>query len=313
MAFTSSMRKVSVITVNFNQAGLTEDLLKSLALNNLYSNVEIIVVDNGSTVNPVPKWSTDYPHVRFIRSEINLGFAGGNNIGIKEASGYYLFLINNDTEVTADLISILVTKLDHHPNIGMISPKIKFFQQPDTLQYAGFTAMNYYTARNLCIGYMEKDRGQYDRLTGSTGFAHGAAMMVRKEAVAKAGLMPENFFLYYEEMDWCEKIKKAGYEIWVEPRALIYHKESMSVGKKSALKEFFMNRNRILFIRRNAPPLARLTFFCHFGLLVVPRNTLIYLKEGRTDLLKQLFKAIWWNLTHSKDSASLGFPIHKLA
>lgn len=307
------MRKVSVITVNFNQTLLTEDLLKSLSFENQHPEIETIVVDNGSTINPIPELQDKFPHVCFIRSDINLGFAGGNNLGIRQASGDYLFLVNNDTEAIPGLIAGLVNILDTHPEVGMVSPKIKFHQMPQMLQYAGFTPMNYYTARNTCIGYMEEDAGQYDNTTGPTGYIHGAAMMVRKEAIEKAGLMPENFFLYYEEMDWCEKIRKAGYTIWVEPRASIYHKESMSVGKKSPLKEFFMNRNRILFIRRNAPLFARITFYCHFAFLVAPRNILMYVKEGRTDLVKQFLKAIWWNITHKKDSRDLGYPIQKIS
>lgn len=307
------MRKVSLITVNFNQASVTEELLASLSLHHHNSSTEIIVVDNGSTINPIPEWTVKYTNVCFIRSQSNLGFAGGNNLGIDKATGEYLFLINNDTEITDGLIEKLADILDKHPEVGMVSPKIRFFEDPDTLQYAGFTDMNFYTARNSCIGYMEKDLGQYDGLSGPTGFIHGAAMMVRRDAIEKAGLMAENFFLYYEEMDWCERIKKAGYSAWVELKAVIFHKESISVGKKSALKEYFMNRNRILFIRRNAPLMAKLTFYVHFALLVVPRNIINYLKEGRTDLLKQLFKAIWWNITHNKNSTHLGYPIKKLS
>jgi GT2 family glycosyltransferase len=306
------MRKVSVITVNFNQASITEDLLQSLSSNNHYPLTELIVVDNGSTINPVPEWIVKYPHICFIRSEWNLGFAGGNNLGIQKAKGDYLFFINNDTEVTNGLIDKLAGVLDTHAEVGMVSPKIKFYDAPQVLQYAGFTKMNYFTARNSCIGYMERDQGQYDETGGPTAFVHGAAMMVRTEAVQKAGMMAENFFLYYEEMDWCERIKRAGYTIWMEPEAVIYHKESMSVGKKSALKEFFMNRNRILFIRHNASAFAKVIFSLHFGLLVVPRNTLQYLKDKRTDLLAQLLKAIWWNITHKKDSKDLGYPLQKI-
>src|SRR5690606_37088037 len=168
----------------------------------------------------------------------------------------------------------LAAILDKHPEVGMVSPKIRYFHHPDTLQYAGFTPMNYFTARNKCIGEFEKDSGQYDHLTGPTGFAHGAAMMIRREAINKAGLMDENYFLYYEEMDWCEKIKRAGHDIWIVPEALIYHKESASVGQKSALKEFFMNRNRILFIRKNAPIRSRFIFYLYFTCVVFPRNIL---------------------------------------
>ena len=303
------MRKVSVITVNFNQPLVTEDLLQSLSLKNQYPLTEIIVVDNGSTINPVPGWRIKYPHVCFIRSDVNLGFAGGNNLGIERASGDYLFLINNDTEVTEDLIEKLTAVLETKPDVAMVSPKIRFFSETDILQYVGFTPMNYYTARNACVGYLEKDKGQYDDVSGPTGFIHGAAMMIRKDAIAKAGLMPETFFLYYEEMDWCERFRQAGYSIWVEPKALIYHKESISVGKNSPLKEFFMTRNRILFIRRNAKPLAKLVFYAHFGFLVTPRDVIKYTLQRRTDLVAQLFRAIWWNITHKKDSKDLGYPL----
>jgi GT2 family glycosyltransferase len=102
------MKKVSIVTVNFNQPGVTEDLLKSLAEVNSYPDLEIIVVDNGSKTNPVPEWQLRYPGILFIRSKVNTGFAGGNNIGIARATGDYLFLINNDTEVTAGLIGKLV-------------------------------------------------------------------------------------------------------------------------------------------------------------------------------------------------------------
>lgn len=306
------MNKVSVITVNYNQPQVTEDLLQSIFSLNRYPELEIIVVDNGSKNNPVPEWNSKYPDVRFIRSESNLGFAGGNNLGIKASTGEYLFLVNNDTEFTPGLVETLVTVLDEHPEVGMVSPKIRFFNQPDTLQYAGFTPMNFNTARNKRVGEFEIDKGQYDGASGVTGFADGAAMMVKKEAIKKAGLMAEHFFLYYEEMDWCERIKRAGYTIWVETKALIYHKESVSVGKKSPLKEFFMNRNRILFIRRNASSLSRLIFYCHFCGLVAPRNLLNYVKEKRGDLAVQLFKAIWWNVTHRKDSTDLGYPIKQI-
>jgi GT2 family glycosyltransferase len=303
------MNKVSIITVNFNQSVITEQLLSSISLTNNYPNIEIIVVDNGSKVNDVPQWQLKYPSIKFIRSDINLGFAGGNNLGVKEATGEYLFFVNNDTEFTENLVQTLVDVLDNHPEVGMVSPKIRYFDQPDTLQYVGFTSMNYYTCRNYCVGQFEVDKGQYNTITGPTAYAHGAAMMAKKEAIDKAGLMAENFFLYYEEMDWCDHIKKAGYQIWVETMALIYHKESVSVGRASALKEYFMNRNRILFIRRNAPVQARLFFYFYFTCLVVPRNILSYIKKGYHGFTRQLLNAIWWNITQGTDSKKLGYPI----
>jgi hypothetical protein len=305
-----NMNSVSIITVNFNQGLVTEQLLLSIDATNTYPNIEIIVVDNGSKVNSVPEWRVKYPSVKFIRSDKNLGFAGGNNLGVKESTGEYLFFVNNDTEFTEGVVQRLVNVMNSHPEVGMVSPKIKYFDEPDTLQYVGYTPMNYYTCRNATIGQFEKDNGQYDNAKGPTAYAHGAAMMVRREAIDKAGLMAENFFLYYEEMDWCDHIHKAGYQVWVEPAALIYHKESISVGRTSVLKEYFMNRNRILFIRRNAPLYARFIFYVYFIGMVVPRNILVYQKKGYKGFTGWLLKAIWWNITNNINSSKLGYPIN---
>lgn len=290
---------------------MTELLLNSVHATNTYQPIEIIVVDNGSTQNPVPGWKLKYPEVIFIRSEINLGFAGGNNLGIKAAKGDYYFLVNNDTEFTPQLLDKLIKVVDENLDIGMISPKIRYFDQPELIQYMGYTEMNYFTARNSCIGQFETDIGQYDHLTGPTGYIHGAAMLVKKECVDKVGLMAENFFLYYEEYDWCDRVKKAGYGVWIVADALIYHKESISVGKVSALKEYFMNRNRILFIRRNADFLHRVIFYLYFLIIVVPIKLFRYVKMGHVGFIKWLFIAIRWNLLESKDSFKIDYPIKK--
>lgn len=303
------MKSVSIITVNFNQPQVTDDLLRSLREVNTYPGVEIIVVDNGSKVNPVPAWEAADSGIKFIRSDENTGFAGGNNIGIRHATGDYLFLINNDTEVTSDLVGKLVQTMESNPKIGMISPKIHYFDHPGMLQYTGYTPMNYYTGSNACIGQFEEDNGQYDSLSGVTGYAHGAAMMIRREALEKAGVMAENYFLYYEELDWCERIRKAGYEIHTDLSALIYHKESVSVGKRTALKEYFMNRNRILFIRKNASSFAFFIFCCYFLALVVPRNLLHYIKNKEYSFIPVFFKAITWHFSNKPDSNYLGYPL----
>lgn len=301
------MKVVSIITVNFNHSYLTDDLLVSIQQKNSYPAIEIIVVDNASKENPVPEWGKKYPHVKFIRSEQNLGFAGGNNLGVEAATGDYLFFVNNDTIFTENLVQTLVQTLEGHPQVGMVSPKILYYDHPDMLQYAGYTDINYFTARNACIGQFETDHGQYDQLEGPTGFAHGAAMMVKREAINRAGRMAGNFFLYYEELDWCSRIKRAGFEVWVNMKAGIYHRESISVGKQSALKEYFMNRNRILYIRRNAPWWKALVFYVYFLLVVTPRNMATYLKQGNRHFIPQLWRAIWWNITNSVNSPELGF------
>ncbi len=305
------MNLVSIITVNFNCTKVTEELLQSISANNRYSNIEIIVVDNASSPNPVPAWQKQYPEVIFIRSEINLGFAGGNNLGIKHAKGYYVFLVNPDTEFESNLVELLAHTLDENKQVGMVSPKILYYDQPGLIQYAGFTPMNYLTGQNVCLGELEEDHGQYDGVTGKTGYIHGAAMMVKRSAIEKAGLMAENFFLYYEELDWCERINKKGFESWVNLNAAIQHKESVSVGKNSALKEYYMNRNRILFQRKHASVGAYCIFILYFLFLVTPRNLLLYIKHKQYSFIPLLFRAIAWNFTNGVNSRKLYFPPKK--
>lgn len=286
---------VSIITVNYNQSAVTEALLNSIRQCDSTLPYELIVVDNGSDQDPVEAWRIQYPAFRFIRSSRNLGFAGGNNLAIRSAEGAYLFLINNDTEVNEGLLEAMVALMERHPIIGMASPLICYHDQPDMIQYAGYTSMNYLTARNRCIGQFQRLHDQVSLKSGPTAYGHGAAMMVRREAILKAGLMRDDYFLYYEELDWCERIRKAGYEIWFHAAAFIRHKESVSVGKQSGLKEYYMNRNRVLFQRRHAPRLLLPLFMAYYTLLVMPRNMFRYIREKRPSHILLMFKAFWWN------------------
>lgn len=298
------MSKVSIITVNYNQKTYTEALIDSVLMN---CNAELIVVDNGSLIDETPFWREQYPNVLFIRSERNLGFAGGNNLGTAAATGDLLFFVNNDTIIAPELVETLAATLRHNPQVGMVSPKILYYDDPLTIQYAGFTSMNYYTGRNSCIGQFQKDEGQFNTQSGPTGYIHGAAMMVRREAMLRAGLMAENFFLYYEELDWCDRIRRAGFEIWVNCTCSILHKESLSVGKNSPMKEYFMSRNRFLFIRRNAPLHAVLLFSIYFTVIVVPRNILKHILSRQIQLIAPLIKGFLWNLTNNTNSNKTGF------
>ncbi|TDB59806.1 glycosyltransferase family 2 protein [Arundinibacter roseus] len=303
------MKVVSIITVNFNQPLVTELLIKSIHEKCRYPALEILVIDNGSRVNPVPDWILQYPEIQFIRSDKNLGFAGGNNLGIRQATGDYLFLVNNDTEFTENLVEWMVEEMEQKPNIGLLSPRINYFDQPTMIQYAGYTPMNYYTARNACIGQFEEDKGQYDHVSGPTAYAHGAAMMIRRAALEKAGPMAENYFLYYEELDWAERIRRAGYDVHVHLKPLIYHKESVSVGKQTALKEYFMNRNRILFIRRNTSTGTFLIFLFYFLFLVAPRNLISYVVGGHSEFIPVFLRAVTWHISHDTESEDLGYTL----
>lgn len=291
---------VSIITVNFNQHVVTGELLKSIEAIS-YPNIEIIVVDNGSETLFSSSIDSTYSNLKIIRSDKNLGFAGGNNLGISVSKGAYLFFVNNDTELPKNCLEPLVECFISDIRIGIVSPKIKFYSNKNIIQYAGFSKMNPYTARNYGIGYLEEDNGQYD-VRRETFYAHGAAMMIKKEIIAIVGPMPENFFLYYEELDWCEQIKRAGYKIIYEPKSEIFHKESMSVGKNSVMKTYYLTRNRILFVKRNFTRYHFLIFLLNFVFLSIPKNTLQFLVRFEFKHLKAFAKGILWNMNSLKAS-----------
>ena len=280
--------RLSVITVNYNGLRDTCALLDHLAFD--HNDTEVIVVDNGSANNEAETIASRYANVKCIRSERNLGFAGGNNLGIRHAQGKYLFLVNNDTEVSMNDIDMLIKRIDTSEHIGIVCPKIRFFYGDRHIQYAGFTPMSRITCRNHGIGYDEADIGQYDT-PRQTAFAHGAAMMARRDTVNKVGLIPECYFLYYEEMDWSMMMKRNGYQIWYEPSATVYHKESQSTGANSPLKTYYLTRNRLLFIKRNSEHF-RLLSYLYMICIVATRDILKNILCAKPKLAQATIKGV---------------------
>jgi len=289
---------VSIITINYNNADITCDMLRSVK-HLSYKNVEVIVVDNASKEDPTEKIMNAYPAAKIIKSNKNLGFAGGNNLGIKEAKGEYFFFVNNDTEMTPNLIEGLLDIFEKYPDAGVASPKFHYYYSPDTIEFAGYKKVNIFNGRNSMIGCRTIDNGQYNKVS-VTNYAHGGAMMVPAKVVREIGLMPEVYFLYYEEFDWCEQMKRKGYKIYYQSNALIYHKESMSVGKNSVLKTFYLNRNRILFMRRNVKPLPLFVFTMYYTFITLPKNVFTFLIKNERDHLKAFWKGLQWNLANHK-------------
>lgn len=268
--------KLSIITVNYNGLNDTCALIESIPFN---ENMEVIVLDNASKENEASLIVKRYPQVRVIRSDNNLGFAGGNNLGIKAAKGKYIFLINNDTIFKEFNVQALIDRLESSPNIGIVCPKIRFALDENPIQFAGYTPLSKVTVRNKAIGYNEEDRGQYDT-PHPTPYAHGAAMLIKREALEKVGLMPECYFLYYEEIDWSMMFTRAGYEIWYEPTCTIYHKESQSTGQNSPLRTYYMSRNRLLLVKRNWHSLYKYMAYIYLIGIVIPRAFLKNLFVG---------------------------------
>lgn len=274
--------RISIISVNYNGLALTAAMIDSLR-RHVTTPLEIVVVDNGSARDEAALLRERYPDIVVLRSDENLGFAGGNNLGIRAATSDCLLLLNNDTEVTDDTLHHLAETLDADPSIGAVCPKIRFWAPPQAIQFAGYTPLTRITLRNGLIGFGQPDDGSYDS-PHETPYAHGAAMMVRREAVGKAGPMPEEYFLYYEELDWSERLREAGYRIVYDPRATVFHKESATTGQQSPLRSYYLTRNRLLFARRNRRGAARrLSIIYQLG-VALPKSVAAALLHGRRDL-----------------------------
>ena len=274
--------KLSIITINFNGLKDTCELIDSIPFNN---DLEVIVVDNASNKDEASVISGKYPHVKVIRNHQNLGFAGGNNIGIQESKGKYLLLINNDTYFKEYNIDVLIKRLESSDKIGVVCPKLRFSWGKKTIQFAGYTSLSNITVRNQAIGFGEDDHGQYNT-AHPTPYAHGAAMLIKREAIDKVGLMPECFFLYYEELDWSMMFTRAGFEIWYDPACTVYHKESQATGQNSPLRTYYIVRNRLLLVKRNWSGVTKYLSYAYLLGVVSLRDILNYVLTGKWELLK---------------------------
>ena len=274
--------KLSIITINYNGLKDTCELIDYIPFNN---DLEVIVVDNASEKDEASLISAKYPQVKVIRSSQNLGFAGGNNLGIKAAQGKYLFFINNDTIFKEFNVQALIDRLESSPKIAVVCPKIRFSWGNHPIQFAGYTPLSKITVRNQAIGFGEEDHGQYDT-PHLTPYAHGAAMLVKREALEKVGLMPECYFLYYEELDWSMMFTRAGFEIWYDPACTVYHKESQATGQNSPLRTYYIVRNRLLLVKRNWCGVTKYLTYAYLLGVVGVRDILKYALSGKWELLK---------------------------
>ena len=276
------MKELSIITINYNGLNDTCTLIETIPF---HDYLEVIVVDNASQNQEAEIISERFPQVNVIKSEKNLGFAGGNNLGIKAAQGKYLFFINNDTIFKDFNIQSLIDRLESSPEIAVVCPKIRFAWGNHPIQFTGYTPLSKITVRNQSIGFGEEDHGQYD-IAHSTPYAHGAAMLIKRETIEKIGLMPECFFLYYEELDWSMMFTRAGYQIWYEPLFTIYHKESQSTGQNSPLRTYYIVRNRLLLVKRNWRGATKYLSYAYLIGIVGVRDILKYALSSKWELLK---------------------------
>lgn len=262
------MKKISVVTINFNTAHETKEFLASVKkIKTTDFIVEAIVVDNGSK-DVLTLTKEEKKGVTLIRSEVNTGFTGGNNIGLREAlkrNADFVLVINNDTLLDTRLITNLLSVLESNPKIGVTVPKIYFAkghefhkdryrkdQLGKVFWYAGgFT--DWAHVNGIHRGVDEVDQGQYENPESIT-FATGCCMLIKREVLGKVGLFDEKYFLYYEDADFTQRVLKAGYKIYYVPSAVLIHiNAGSSGGAGSALQDYFMTRNQMLFGMAYAP------------------------------------------------------------
>lgn len=287
--------KVSIISINYNQTEVTCDMLESLR-SITWKNVEVIVVDNASSAD-CSIIAERFPEVKLIRSKVNLGFAGGNNLAIREANGDYFLLLNNDTIVTPGFIEPMIESFQNHPKAGIVSPKIIFYYTDNLVQYAGTSEISPLSCRGETIGYMQKDSPEFS-VEYKTNLAHGACMMISKAVIDSVGVLDESYFMYYEEFDFCERVKNAGFEIYFNGKGSIQHKQSVSSGINSPFKTYYMTRNRIFFSRKNFhgkyKAMSLIFLFC----VALPKNFMAELLKGRWQNSKAIVRGLFWNFSH---------------
>ena len=258
-------QKVAFVIVNWNHKDDTVRCLETLK-EVKQKNFEIIVyvIDNGSTNDSAAVIKKNHPWVILIETENNLGFTGGNNIGIRSAldvNADFIWILNNDTLVDKNILSTIEVFKD--PNVGIVGSKIYFAPGSEyhkiryieknrgrVLWYAGgiIDWDNMYASHR---GVDEVDTGQYDNVE-ETPFVTGCSMIVKKEVFEKIGLFDDKFFAYLEDLDFCLRAKQAGFALLYNPQSILWHKNSGSSGVGSKLHQYYMTRNRFIVGMRYA-------------------------------------------------------------
>lgn len=261
------MPKVFIIILNWNGWEDTLECLESLNKLSTYDvdNLEVILVDNASKDRP-PQVADNFSNLKItqIFNEQNLGFAGGNNVGIKlalERGAEYVLLLNNDTIVEPDFLAGLVEEAQNDERAGIVGPLIYFHDDPPAtpersnggrgkkiIWSAGGKITEHFTRGEL-IGYQETDEGHY-QVAEQVAYISGTCLLIKTEVIKKIGLISEDYFLYYEDTDWCVRAKRAGWRSLVVPRSKIYHKVSRSTQEFSYPYIYYHSRNGLMFAER---------------------------------------------------------------
>ncbi len=260
------MRRVGIVILHFSHKDLTSKCLDSVAKLQISGfELQTIVVNNNPKEN-LSSLKEKFPKITLLESPKNLGFAGGNNLGIKKAlknKADFILILNNDTLLDKNLLVSLLKTAESKKQSGIIAPKIYFApdhefhhdryqtqERGKVIWYAG-GLIDWQNIICSHRGVDEVDHGQYDMLS-ETDFASGCAMFVKKEVFNQIGLIAEDYFLYMEDVDFCQRAKEAGFKIFYEPKAKLWHINAGSSAVGSELQDYYLGRNRLIFGLRYA-------------------------------------------------------------
>jgi GT2 family glycosyltransferase len=244
--------KVSIVILNWNGKEDTLECLESISHID-YPNFEIILVDNGSTDCSVECFKEKYPEIEIVQNKENLGFAEGNNVGINKIitrGTDYILLQNNDTVVDSRFLTELVQEIEKDNKIGVVGPTVYYYDSPRKIQSAG-AKIWWYIGRAQHLRKNRFDNGNLGK-TKEVDYITGCSLLAKSELFSRVGYLNKNYFAYWEECDWCVRVKKADYKIFYVPSAKIWHKGGSTSSKISGFSEYHMTRNMFWFMKQNA-------------------------------------------------------------
>lgn len=285
--------KVFIIILNWNGIGDTYECVNSL-LNIDYDNYEILIVDNNSRekeINELKILSMNNPKVKLILNKQNLGFAGGNNIGIDYAikcGAEYIMLLNNDTIVEKDFINPLLKVFEQCDNVGIVAPKINYYEEKNIIWSAG-GKISRIRGSGYAVTNIHENKIKFTEK--AVTFVSGCCMLIRREMFYKVGLLDENYFVYLEDADFCSRVINAGYKIIVSSQSKIYHKVSKSTRNKlNLLPLYYVTRNRLYFIKKNYPNYL-IPSFLYISISMLLKS-IIWIMSGNYNRLKPVYIAV---------------------